>query len=64
MKNFDKKNIESDEVLKIRQIRQHFPRQNFAPYGSTGLNNLKSKGSYKIKLKSCLFLRLSAFFVF
>ena len=31
MENFDRENI--DELLEIRQIRQYFPRQNFAPYG-------------------------------
>ena len=33
MENFDRENI--DELLEICQIRQYFPRQNFAPYGST-----------------------------
>ena len=32
MENFNSENI--DELLEIRQIRQYFPRQNFAPYGS------------------------------
>ena len=31
MENFDRENI--DELLEIRQIRQYFPRPNFAPYG-------------------------------
>ena len=31
MENFDRENI--DELLEICQIRQYFPRQNFAPYG-------------------------------
>ena len=29
--NFDGENV--DELIKIRQIRQYFPRQNFALYG-------------------------------
>ena len=29
--NFDGENV--DELIKIRQIRQYFPHQNFAPYG-------------------------------
>ena len=32
MENFDRENI--DELLEIHQIRQYFPRQNFAPYDS------------------------------
>ena len=31
MENFDRENI--DQLLEIRQIRQYFPRQKFAPYG-------------------------------
>ena len=31
MENFDRENI--DELLEICQIRQYFPRQNFALYG-------------------------------
>ena len=31
MENFDRENI--DELPEIRQIRQYFPRQKFAPYG-------------------------------
>ena len=31
MENFDRENI--DELLKIRQICQYFPHQNFALYG-------------------------------
>ena len=31
MENFDRENI--GELLEICQIRQYFPRQNFAPYG-------------------------------
>jgi len=31
VENFDEENV--DELIKIRQIRQYFPRQNFAPYG-------------------------------
>ena len=34
MENFDGENI--DELLEINQIRQYFPRQNFAPYGIFG----------------------------
>ena len=32
MENFDRENI--DELLEIRQIRQYFPCQNFAPYST------------------------------
>ena len=32
MENFDRENI--DELLKICQIRQYFPRQNFVLYGN------------------------------
>ena len=32
MENFDRENI--DELLEIHQIRQYFPRQNFASFGS------------------------------
>ena len=32
VENFEMENV--DELVKIRQIRQYFPRQNFAPYGS------------------------------
>ena len=32
VENFDGENV--DELIKIRQIHQYFPRQNFAPYGS------------------------------
>ena len=38
MKNFDRENI--DELLEIRQIRQYFPHQNFAPYGIQNLHIL------------------------
>ena len=31
MENFDRENI--DELLEIRQIRQYFSSQKFAPYG-------------------------------
>ena len=36
MENFDRENI--DELLEIRQIRQYFPCQNFAPYGNSVCN--------------------------
>ena len=32
MENFDRENI--DEMLEIHQIRQYFPRQKIAPYGT------------------------------
>ena len=31
VENFDGENV--DELIKIHQIRQYFPCQNFAPYG-------------------------------
>jgi len=32
VENFDEENV--DELIKICQIRQYFPCQNFAPYGN------------------------------
>ena len=39
MENFDRVNI--DELLEIRQIRQYFPHQNFAPYGTYDAEKLQ-----------------------
>ena len=41
MENFDRENI--DELLEIRQIRQYFPRQNFALYGMLDFILLQSQ---------------------
>jgi len=32
VENFNRENV--DELIKIRQIRQYFPCQKFAPYGT------------------------------
>jgi len=38
VENFDGENV--DKLIKIRQIRQYFPHQNFAPCSTTMLNDI------------------------